>query len=254
MSERDMRIGIICTISCILGVVYGLSSSSPKRRSPRKSSSSTGSTSSTSSTSRTKVVLVDMDGVLCDFDERAFDLIRERRAESEKARQALPDLQDMRPADMTKFPLAANFPSRFSDAIIALFFEEGFFASLGAVEGAVAALKEMALHPDVDGVFICTAPIAGSKYCHQEKVEWVRSKLGDDWVRRMVICSDKSLVRGDILIDDAPKAKAKAMKPVWEHVWFKRPYNAHLGGEAAGRQPRQRHLETWADWRSVVLK
>lgn len=196
-------------------------------------------------------MLVDMDGVLCDFDQRAFDIIRERRTESEAARQALPDIGDQTPEDMNKFPLAANFPSRFSDAITALFFEEGFFASLGAVEGAVAALKEMVIHPSVDNVFICTAPIAGSKYCHQEKVEWVRRNLGDDWVRRMVICSDKSLVRGDILIDDAPKAKARAMKPVWEHVWFKRPYNAYLGG-AEGQQ--QRRLDAWADWRALVLK
>lgn len=196
-----------------------------------------------------KVVLVDMDGVLCEFDRRAFEIINERRATSAAAGKELPDLSNRAPEDMTSFPLTKNFSSRFSKAISALFHEQGFFASFEPVEGAISALKEMQSHPDLE-VLICTAPMSGSCYCHQEKVEWIRShfggaKEGTEWVKRMIITSDKSLVRGDILIDDAPKAKTKHCVPSWEHVWYERGYNRQLTGG--------RHLRQWADWRSVVL-
>ena len=164
----------------------------------------------------------------------------------------LPDLDGLAPSDMRKFPLAANFPKEYAKGISSLFSEKAYFASLPAVYGSVAALKEMQAHPGLE-CYICTAPIVGSRYCHQEKVEWVRRHFGTGdeaegkaWVARMVITSDKSLVRGDILIDDAPEAKARAFQPPeWEHVWFKRPYNA----DGTGR----RHLERWADWREVIL-
>eukprot|EP00614_Pseudopedinella_elastica_P002253 CAMPEP_0172588034 /NCGR_PEP_ID=MMETSP1068-20121228/6991_1 /TAXON_ID=35684 /ORGANISM="Pseudopedinella elastica, Strain CCMP716" /LENGTH=130 /DNA_ID=CAMNT_0013383237 /DNA_START=480 /DNA_END=872 /DNA_ORIENTATION=- len=100
--------------------------------------------------------------------------------------------------------------------------------------------------PDLE-VFLCTAPIAVSPFCAAEKVEWVREQFGKDgdaWVRRLIITSDKSLARGDILIDDAPVAKAAAMTPTWEHVWFTQPYNAALEGK--------RRVDSWTDWRTLI--
>eukprot|EP00929_Paragymnodinium_shiwhaense_P062745 TRINITY_DN31330_c0_g1_i1.p2 TRINITY_DN31330_c0_g1~~TRINITY_DN31330_c0_g1_i1.p2 ORF type:complete len:114 (-),score=22.53 TRINITY_DN31330_c0_g1_i1:49-390(-) len=105
----------------------------------------------------------------------------------------------------------------------------------------------MQAHPLLE-VFICTAPIVRSRYCHQEKVEWVRFHFGaegDQWVQRIIITSDKSMVNGDILIDDAPKAKASVLRPSWEHVWFEQAYNKDLHG--------QRRLSSWRSWRSIVF-
>jgi len=201
-----------------------------------------------------RVVLVDMDGVIADFDGRLLTILKERH-------------QVVATRDhLTKFPFAANFPADIKPTIDAIMAEEGFFRSFEPIPGAIAALREMQAEEGLE-VFICTAPIARSRFCHQEKVEWVRAHLDDavpkapadgtsdakrlkaepstEWVRRMVVTSDKSLVRGDLLIDDAPQAKASAFEPTWEHVWYRQPYNASLMG--------RRRLGSWGEWRGVVM-
>mmetsp|Transcript_30500 Transcript_30500/g.62074 ORF Transcript_30500/g.62074 Transcript_30500/m.62074 type:complete len:237 (+) Transcript_30500:292-1002(+) len=180
-------------------------------------------------------VLVDMDGVIADFDTRALEILQQR----------LPSWDIMPRSEISRFPLAANFKKSSHKAKIrSMFLEEGFFASLPPIPGAINALKEMHAHPSLD-VFICSAPIATSTFCASEKMGWVKEHLGQEWVRRTILTSDKSLVRGDILIDDAPEAKAAAMPPSWEHVYFTQPYNKELQGK--------RRILCWDQWRHVIL-
>ena len=198
-----------------------------------------------------KVVLVDMDNTIADFDGRALEILKERHPEITVSR-----------TDLTKFPFAANFPNEMKPEINALFQEQGFFRSFVPIAGAIDALKEIQAEEGIE-VFLCTAPIARSCYCQQEKVEWVRAHLdgsdgsasakrqrttdqGRTWVQRLVITSDKSLVRGDLLIDDAPVAKAENLEPSWEHVWLTQPYNVSLSGK--------RRIDGWQEWRKVVLE
>lgn len=181
------------------------------------------------------VVLVDMDNTIADFDEHALKLLRERHG----------SVFDIDQSSLTKFPLAANFPEpEHKLAVTSLLFEENFFRSFKPIQGAIQGLKEMQAHPYVE-VFLCTAPIRRNKFCASEKIEWVRHHLGDDWVGRVIITSDKSLVYGDLLIDDAPEAKGDTRTPDWEHVWFAMPYNIGLKG--------RRHLRSWSEWRDIVL-
>lgn len=197
-----------------------------------------------------KVVLVDMDNTIADFDGRALEVLKERHPEITVSR-----------SDLTKFPFAANFPAELKPAINAMFLEQGFFRSFAPISGAIDALKAMQAEEGIE-LFLCTAPIARSCYCQQEKVEWVREHLdgSDDgagakrqrttdqtrtWVQRMVVTSDKSLVRGDLLIDDAPAAKVENFEPSWEHVWLTQPFNASLSGK--------RRIDGWQDWRKVVI-
>lgn len=189
-----------------------------------------------------------MDNTIADFDGRALEILKERHPEICVSR-----------ADLTEFPFAANFPAELKPAIDAMLLEQGFFRSLTPIAGAIEALKAMQGEEGIE-VFLCTAPIARSCYCQQEKVEWVRAHLDVDsagtkrqrtadrsrtWVQRMVITSDKSLVRGDLLIDDAPAPKAENLEPSWEHVWLTQPFNASLQGK--------RRIDGWEDWRKVVL-
>ena len=53
-------------------------------------------------------------------------------------------------------------------------------------------------------IFICTAPILASPYCAQEKLNWIRKHLGDKWLDKVILCQDKTMVAGDLLIDDKP--------------------------------------------------
>lgn len=177
-----------------------------------------------------KIVLVDMDNTIADFNKRALELLEERHG-------LIIDSETL-----TQWAFADNFPGH-RDEVLNLLKEKNFFRSFEPIEGAVEALKEMQADPAVE-VYLCTAPIRANPHCASEKLDWVSEHLGADWRGRTVITSDKGLVYGDILIDDAPEAKAKKKKPDWEHVWFSRPFNTMLTGK--------RRLDRWSDWREVI--
>jgi 5'-nucleotidase len=117
------------------------------------------------------------------------------------------------------------------------------------IEGAVAALNEM-VAGGID-VRLCSSPLSSSPCCVMEKVEWAVAHLGKSWVDRIILTRDKTLVRGDILLDDAPLAKGSSLEPVWEHVYFDQPYNRPGASDA---DPSRRRLVAWKDWRSLSLQ
>lgn len=57
----------------------------------------------------------------------------------------------------------------------------------------------------------CSAPdsnephIPHSRFCCQEKWEWVREHLGDEFLDRVILTRDKTVVRADLLVDDKPR-------------------------------------------------
>lgn len=113
----------------------------------------------------------------------------------------------------------------------------GWYAELPPVAGALDGLVGLAVHADV---WLCTKPLEDNPTCRDDKGAWVRRCLGGDWERRLIISPDKSMIRGDFLLDDAPKP---AWYPFasWAPVIYTAPYN----GKASewGRVPH------W-DWTS----
>lgn len=51
--------------------------------------------------------------------------------------------------------------------------------------------------------------------------------LGRDFVKRLILTKDKTLVFGDFLIDDKPEIKGVKL-PSWEHLIFDQPYNINI--------------------------
>ena len=111
------------------------------------------------------IIYIDMDGVLCDFD-RAF------------ARDKIhaPDI---------------TYPQS----------QKGFYENLTPLLGAVESMEKILKHSDY-APYILTAPSIYNPLSYTEKRLWVENHLGFEWVKRLIICPDKSLLRGDILIDD----------------------------------------------------
>jgi len=174
------------------------------------------------------VVLVDMDGVIVDWDRGFLEAWGGRT-----------------PVNRTHYEMEKCVPAeRFAEAM-ELFCSEGFFRKLPAMEGALTALNQL-LSKGFE-VLICTAPFAKSRYCAQEKWEWVREKLGDDWLKRMVITQDKTTVRGDILIDDKPVITG-SQRPLWKQVLFDAPYNREV------EMGHRRRMTSWRDWESVLTQ
>lgn len=98
----------------------------------------------------------------------------------------------------------------------------GFYRDLEPAPGAAEVLN--AILDQGDEVFICTTPYITNPTCASDKIDWVEKHIGAGWGKRMIITSDKTAVRGDILIDDKPEITG-AFIPTWEHVLFSQPYN-----------------------------
>lgn len=111
---------------------------------------------------RKKRILFDMDGVLCNYAKRFHEL----------------------QSDTIIYPQALY----------------GFYTSLEPIEGMLEIYKWL-----VDNghhVNIVTRPSYLNPLCYTEKRVWVEKHLGLEAAKNMIICWDKSLIKGDILVDD----------------------------------------------------
>jgi len=115
----------------------------------------------------------------------------------------------------------------------------GFILGLQPVPGALQALHEM--QEAGDDVWILTSPLTRYNNCVGEKFAWVDRHLGSDWVRRVILTKDKTMVRGDVLIDDKPEVTG-CLTPTWEHLVFEAGYNVGA--------PHRR--VNWDNWRLVL--
>lgn len=178
------------------------------------------------------VVLVDQDGVIAHWGAgygRSLDRHGERAAR-------IP-----RHAEQRTFNLHHERTPEESAIINAVMVEHGFYARLEPIDGAVLALNAM-LSVGHD-VRIVTSPWIDNPTCASDKLAWVVEHFGRAWADRVIITTDKTLVRGDYLIDDKPDVKG-SMPPTWEHVYFSQPYNTD-------RADRRRITE-WTEWETVI--
>jgi 5'-nucleotidase len=75
----------------------------------------------------------------------------------------------------------------------------GFFLDLNPIEGAIEGIKTLQTKYDV---WILTRPSIKNTHCYTEKADWIKKYLGEDMLNKMILCPDKSLVKGHYLIDD----------------------------------------------------
>ena len=108
------------------------------------------------------------------------------------------------------------------------------------MDGGKEALTEMKEKGHI--VFLCTSPLTEYTNCILEKYQWVDEHLGFDWTKKIIITKDKTLVRGDYLIDDNPNPKG-ALAPAWEHIIYDFPYN---------REIKDKRRLTWENWKEVL--
>jgi 5'-nucleotidase len=77
----------------------------------------------------------------------------------------------------------------------------GFYQNLSPLDGAIETLKALYNSSEYT-TYILTAPSTRNPFSYTEKRVWVEEKLGYSFVDRLIICSHKGLLKGDILIDD----------------------------------------------------
>lgn len=124
------------------------------------------------------IVYVDMDGVLCNFFKAA------RQALLENPSQEYPQSQ------------------------------LGFFLNLEEIPGAIDGFRKLEEKYDV---WVLTRPSFLNPHCYTEKVQWVWNHLGYDIVEKTILSPDKSLLKGNYLIDDQGNAGQDRFEGEWIH-------------------------------------
>jgi 5'-nucleotidase len=128
-----------------------------------------------------------------------------------------------------------------NNEIITMYRSEECIINAEPIPWAIEALNEMVA--EGHNVFICTTPVGNYTHCASDKYAWVEKYLGKEWMRRLILTVDKTLIRADLIIDDKPTITGLTT-PIWEHILFTRPYNTNLEGK--------RRLTDWRDWRSLL--
>ena len=179
------------------------------------------------------IVLVDMDGPLTAFDETLFAAVTAAFGFNPFPYDS-PDQQISRYMDNDLLPAHQH---RLPE-VRAIVNQRGWFSRLQPVPEAIDGIRQLAERYDV---WICTKPLPGSRTCHSEKYGWLADHVGIGIADKMITASDKSLVHGAVLIDDAIH-KHETTRATWKPVVYSKSYNK--AGSPHGQDwPRW----TWAD-------
>ncbi len=171
-----------------------------------------------------------MDGVLADFEARFL----------ENWRKKFPNHPHVPLEQRETFYLEEDYPDGLEKDIQSIYSARGFFENLDIIPGSIEALTKMeALGHEA---FICTSPISKYENCILEKYHWTSKNLGYEWTKKMIVTKDKTLIYGDILIDDKPEHLG-VRTPVWKYVLFDAPYNKKVKSELR---------ITWKNWEKIL--
>ena len=114
----------------------------------------------------------------------------------------------------------------------------------------IAAAIRAVQHMRTDGydVHICASPMANTSppLGAAEKLSWVSKHLGEDWVERVILTSDTTLLVGDVMIDARSEVMGRRAFPEWTHISYRRttPHKLANGKELL--------LQNWQGWKPVV--
>lgn len=163
-------------------------------------------------------VLFDMDGVLADFDSAVATIFASNRRLAPFARNIF---------TRTEYYIQGDTPShqREIDNIInsdELWSTIPMYAGIAEKLNRFASITKDRFSRET---FIRTGPHISAPTCLLRKHELVQRVLGPEWVKKLIITTDKSLVRGCLLIEDRPDPLQGLKDPSWMQVVYPQTYN-----------------------------
>jgi len=136
-------------------------------------------------------IFIDMDGTLCNFEKRLYEIY--------------PQCEGMKFDDREVFV----------DKVQAMV---GFWKSLPPMEGAIDAFHKLDEKFDP---YILSAPSWDDPHCYSEKREWMDMHLPVIGEKKLILTHNKGMFRGRALIDD--RTKYHVDKFTGEHILFGSP-------------------------------
>lgn len=166
--------------------------------------------------------LVDMDGVIADYEERNNEIIREH----------FPNVPIVK--NRTEFYLEDTYQEYegVAETLYEAIRQPGFFSSFPVVEGSFDGFTQM-LESGIQPV-ICSSPARDHPSVVREKKGWLEEHFVPVfgwWILDMAIFDhDKSRYDAFAAIDDRPTMR-NSRWATWRHVVFSQPYNASVDTE-----------------------
>lgn len=155
-----------------------------------------------------RTVLIDMDGVMADFDSAATA-----------------DLPHGETVNRLNFYVAQDYPAETRPLIEALYNAPGFFENLEPMPGMMEAWQEL-----LDSGYyprVASAPLSSNPTAIEGKIKWLDrimvSEFGPNVVSDAIIDKNKWKYRGLALLDDRPDVSRGPNGhsiAEWEHVLF----------------------------------
>lgn len=183
------------------------------------------------------LLVVDQDGPLAGFDAKGFAVAVAEGIELDCT------VGEQTARYMTEHVPDRGHRQRLRDIIDA----PGWYRDLPVTPGAQEGMARLAADDRFE-VVIATKPQESNSTCRDDKAAWLADHFGREWVSRLFVVPDKSLVRGDLLLDDAPKLEWLPLA-TWRPVIFPAPFNQHSDSEYS-MMPSW----TWGDDHDLLLE
>lgn len=159
-------------------------------------------------------ILIDQDGPLADFDAAAWDEVSKLD----------PEMRDIdSPDEQTRRYILDHVTNRQMQRWLKRNRIEaaGWFRNLPPTPGAIDGVRGL-IDAGFD-VWVATKPMEANPSCRDDKAAWLRQHI-PELERKLLIAPDKSMIRGNVLLDDAPKLEWFD-RAEWTPVIFPRPFN-----------------------------
>jgi len=186
-------------------------------------------------------ILVDMDGVLVDFETTLFQAYRTEN----------PHLRYIEPENRQGMYMDAQYREKFGETeyqvLRNLLDRDHFYRDMLPILPAVEAVNFLLDNPRFE-VFICTSPHWTNRTCAFDKTNWIKKYLPKIETNRIFMTSDKTVVDGDFLIDDNEVIKGTNESPKFKHVLCRCGHNK--GVKKSEKMPLI--LEKWEDLMDII--
>lgn len=168
-----------------------------------------------------KPILCDIDGTIANFLDGYYDMAKLYKYR--ELNKVLPPKENIKTFYIEDSITPHLKTEEIRQQVHDIVNEVGLFVRLKPIEGAIEGVKRLQEKSGRD-VFFVSAPHNPAKMSFTEKAIWIENHFGGEWLDRLILTRDKTLISGAILIDDKPNPMGK-YDPDWEHVVYDAPYN-----------------------------